>query len=168
MRSGRITMATLTLTERILRHVSPEPFSGCWLWTASVDHGGYGQINIGKFGVPVIRRAHRVSYSEFVGPIPEGLDLDHLCRVRCCVNPRHLEPVTFAENVRRGIGPSRGGQAMGAIRKARTHCIRGHEFAAGNEMFQTMRGRKTRYCRMCKELSRAGLLDREPLLDKGT
>lgn len=68
----------------------------CWPWLASTVHG-YGQIN--RDGRP--RMAHRVAYELLVGPIPEGLDLDHLCRTHCCVNPAHLEPVTRGENVRR-------------------------------------------------------------------
>ena len=80
---------------------------GCWLWTKSIDYGGYGRI--GQRGVNA--RAHRVSYEHFVGPIPDGLSLDHLCRNRRCVNPDHLEPVTGSENTRRGIaaGNNHGG-----------------------------------------------------------
>ncbi len=69
----------------------------CWLWTASTDWYGYGW-----FWVGAPRRAHRVCYEWLVGPIPAGLELDHLCRVPACVRPEHLEPVTHAENVRRG------------------------------------------------------------------
>jgi hypothetical protein len=72
--------------------------SGCWLWTASTNEGGYGHFWRGPDDWMV---AHRFSYEHFVGPIPEGLDLDHLCRVRHCVNPEHLEPVTRRENLRR-------------------------------------------------------------------
>lgn len=67
---------------------------GCWLWTGSQDGKGYGKTGRG--------RIHRIVYEELVGPIPDGLQLDHLCRVRNCVNPAHLEPVTGRENVRRG------------------------------------------------------------------
>ena len=71
----------------------------CWIWRGARDDKGYGSLGInGK-----ILRAHRVSYEWLIGPIPEGLVLDHLCRVPPCVNPAHLEPVTQGENSRRGI-----------------------------------------------------------------
>jgi hypothetical protein len=65
----------------------------CWLWTARKNYKGYGMFRLGS-RVPY---AHRVAYEHYVGPIPEGLQLDHICRVRHCVNPDHLEPVTNAE-----------------------------------------------------------------------
>ena len=65
----------------------------CWLWTGPKYHNGYGQARGG--------RVHRLMYEALVGPIPDGLELDHLCRIRECVNPEHLEPVTRAENARR-------------------------------------------------------------------
>lgn len=71
--------------------------SGCWLWTVSKASGGYG-----KFAARGVNwKAHRYAYQHLVGPVPDGLDLDHLCRVRHCVNPMHLEPVTRSENLRR-------------------------------------------------------------------
>lgn len=70
----------------------------CWFWTGAISRSGYGNFWTGESYVS----AHRWSYEHFVGPIPEGLDLDHLCRVRNCVNPAHLEPVTRQENLRRG------------------------------------------------------------------
>jgi hypothetical protein len=71
----------------------------CWLWTASKDRAGYGWF--GKDGTAT--KAHRWAYESLVGPIPEDLVIDHLCRVRNCVRPDHLEPVTVAENTRRGL-----------------------------------------------------------------
>lgn len=76
-----------------------EPMSGCWLWMGKIDIKGYGAIKFeGKY-----MKAHRESYKIYKGEIPKGLDLDHLCRIRSCVNPDHLEPVTRAENTRRGF-----------------------------------------------------------------
>jgi len=82
-----------------LSKISPEPNSGCWLWTGCCEEKGYATIY--KDNWKGHRPAHRFSYETFVGPIPHGLHIDHKCRVRCCVNPDHLEPVTVAENNRR-------------------------------------------------------------------
>ncbi|WP_084340476.1 HNH endonuclease signature motif containing protein [Ectopseudomonas oleovorans] len=107
--------------------------SGCWLWTGHIDHKGYG-----VFGVTSkqLWKAHRYSYARHVGPIPEGMQLDHLCRVRHCVNPKHLEPVTNQENTVRG----------NAAREKATHCKRGHAFE-GNA-YMNPKGR--RECRTCR------------------
>jgi hypothetical protein len=90
-------------------------------------------------GKKVLRRAHRLYYELEKGPIPKGLTLDHLCRVRCCVNPDHLEPVTPVENVMRG-------ESFFAKQARRTHCPQGHEYIGRNLMI-TRRGE--RKCRAC-------------------
>jgi hypothetical protein len=77
---------------RFFSHVNGLP-DGCWLWTASTDQGGYGKYRR--------MQAHRYAYELFIGDIPPGLEMDHLCRMRECVNPFHVEPVTHAENMRR-------------------------------------------------------------------
>lgn len=101
----------MTGVERWDDKIMPEPMSGCWIWTGSRNWGGYGQIRINQ----ITKMAHRVIYERMAGrEIPAGLDLDHLCRVRACVNPRHLEPVT------RQINLLRGGRANP------THCTAGH------------------------------------------
>lgn len=108
----------------------------CWLWQRVPNGDGYGVVRIGN----VQARAHRLAYFLLRGPIPPGLELDHLCRVRHCVNPDHLEPVTRRENLLRGINPF-------AINKRRTHCIHGHEYTPENT------GRHpsgNRQCRACK------------------
>lgn len=74
----------------------------CWVWQLSITPNGYGQH--AKPGGRGTTSAHRVYYEQERGPVPAGLDLDHLCRVRACVNPDHLEPVTRSENLRRGLG----------------------------------------------------------------
>ena len=76
--------------------------AGCWLWTGAIASNGYGMVQIGTSRAgSQIARAHRVVYEVFKGEIPEGLVLDHLCRIKHCVRPDHLEPVTQAENLRR-------------------------------------------------------------------
>ncbi len=100
-----------TVEEKFQFFVQPTGF--CWEWVGSLNPGGYGNIKIGGKTIS----AHRWVYETLVGPIPEGLDLDHLCRVRHCVNPDHLEPVTRAENLRRGVQ----GFAM------RRQCTNGHD-----------------------------------------
>jgi hypothetical protein len=117
---------------------------GCWQWTASL-HKGYGQINSG-YGRPLA--AHRVVYELVTGPIPEGLQLDHLCRNRACVRPDHLEPVTQAENKRRGEAGLVHKRRMEAL----THCLRGHEFTSTNTRVGGTSDRPVRTCRACKAL----------------
>lgn len=110
--------------------------SGCWVFTDALNHAGYGWFRInGKS-----RYAHRIAYEEFVGPIPEGLQLDHLCKVRCCINPNHLEPVTCKENLRRSTIYDKN--------RNKTHCKYGHEFTPENTYI------KQNGCRLCKTCSR--------------
>ena len=94
----------------------------CWLWLAYVNHGGYGRFRVGSMtdGTRRTVNAHRWAYEHLVGPIPEGLDLDHLCRVPGCVNPEHLEPVTHRENVARGF-VARGAAAQHGTPGMYTH-----------------------------------------------
>ena len=95
------SISRLPAIERFLLSFIPVTESGCWLWIGACERDGYAKIVVNKKR----RSAHRYAYELFIGPIPHGLQLDHLCRVRCCVNPAHLEPVTGSENVMRGNGP---------------------------------------------------------------
>ena len=120
-----VTKARGSLSERFWAKVDkggPLPvyrpeLGPCWLWTAACDHGGYGYLHIeSRRGSPKTG-AHRVAYKLLVGPIPDGLDIDHLCRVPACVRPSHLEPVTRSENTIRGLiarGRFRGSRQTGA------------------------------------------------------
>jgi hypothetical protein len=95
--------------------------NGCWRWMGALDTHGYGQLRVDY----VLVGAHRASYEAFVGPIPAGLVIDHLCRVRDCVNPGHMEPVTNLVNILRGEGFS-------ARNARKTHCKRNHPLSADN------------------------------------
>jgi hypothetical protein len=106
--------------------------NGCWLWQQFITQNRYGLIRIDGSK----RGAHRGVYQRLVGPIPEGHELDHLCRVRHCVNPEHLEPVTHLENVRRSP----------VIMARRERCVAGHEFSENNT-YVSPDGRH--HCREC-------------------
>lgn len=124
----------------------------CWRWTAATNTAGYGVWWNGDRLV----LAHRESYRREVGPIPEGRELDHLCRNRWCVRPDHLDPVTRAENVRRGDGPRLLRERNANI----THCPHGHEYTENNTHIQQHGGRRCRAC--ARERSRRTYHERKP------
>jgi hypothetical protein len=93
----------------------------CWVWEGSVDGKGYGLLRVGG----ALEKAHRVAYELVVGPVPEGLQLDHLCRLRRCVRPSHLEPATNRENTLRGAAPNVALHLAGL-------CSRGHAVEGDN------------------------------------
>lgn len=112
--------------------VEVDTSSGCWLWRGRINDGGYGTYGS--------RLAHREIFLLYGGEIEDGLELDHLCRVRCCVNPAHLEAVTRQTNVLRGEGPA-------GVNARKTHCPKDHPYSEENT-YITVRGK--RRCRICQ------------------
>jgi hypothetical protein len=135
VRGGKERLVPLTMAWLEARYV-PEPMSGCWLWTSTIEHDGYGVAKIDG----VMFKAHRAAYHLLVGPVPDGLTIDHLCCTTCCVNPAHMEPVTAAENARRARLRMDG----------KTHCAHGHELTGAN-LYRGRRGN----CLACRKASTA-------------
>jgi hypothetical protein len=128
------------LAERFWAKVERHSDSECWPWLAYKDPEGYG-----RFQVTPDRsddRAHRVAYRLLYGPIPDGIELDHLCRNPACVNPLHLEAVDHRTNVLRGVGTA-------AVNARKSHCIRGHPLSGENLSMRSGRRGQERHCRTC-------------------
>lgn len=116
----------------------------CWVFTGALTGRGYGSLYVGKIdGKRRIVAPHILAFELSIGPVPEGLELDHLCRNRACCNPSHLEPVTRRENVLRGEG-------VAAKQARQTHCKNGHPLS-GRNLVPNSRG--ARQCRECKNES---------------
>jgi len=147
--SLRVPRHKPTLRERFDAKWVKNQESGCWEWVAQINPSGYGSISVHASPTP----AHRVAYELYVGKIPEGLHIDHLCRNRCCVNPKHLEPVTNKENGRRGIAA----QVNRARHLAKTHCKFGHPLS-GDNVLQTKKQRVCLTCRLARKRKYNALL----------
>ena len=118
----KYTSLTHPLTQkRFWKYVAKT--STCWVWTGSIKKDGYGELS-GGMGRKMIS-PHRYSYELLIGNIPQGKQIDHLCRNRCCVNPKHLEVVSQKENILRGIVPT-------AINAKKKMCVNGHPFDSIN------------------------------------
>jgi hypothetical protein len=129
--------------ERLMTKI--EVVGDCWDWKACMHHTGYGSVKYRGKNQP----AHRVLYLLLVGPVPAGLQLDHLCRRTSCVNPMHMEPVTGRVNTMRG-------NSFSAVNARKTHCLRGHPFDEANTHVRPSGRRLCRKCdvirhRQCKE-----------------
>lgn len=138
-------MAEKSLRTRLLEKTVIDWVTGCWLWTGGKSDVGYGQLSDRSTGKKRMAKAHRVSYELTNGPIPDGLVIDHLCRVRHCINPAHMEPVTIRENTIRGTA----GAVNRARMLARTHCAQGHPWTPENTKVTP----RQRVCRTCKKAS---------------
>lgn len=123
-----------SLRDRVLSQLIVEPATGCLLWTGSINSAGYGQV-----GTPEgTKLVHRLMHEWFTGPIPDGLQIDHLCRVRHCAAPAHLEAVTASLNLLRGY----------SWQRAKTHCKQGHPFDDANTYWRAS-APHMRACRAC-------------------
>lgn len=144
------------LLDRLAAKIDFNGVGGCWLWTgATVGERGYGQAR--SNGKPVV--AHRAVWEATVGPIAEGMTIDHLCRVRLCVNPDHLEPVTMRENILRGEGPC-------AVNARKLWCAKGHPLDGENLRIDHRGGRQ---CRLCERANGRRLMrERRQRIKEGT
>lgn len=124
----------ISLRDRLLAKAVINWETGCWEWTASRDRDGYGRTQADG----ARRSVHRVSYEMTYGPIPAGFQIDHLCRVRHCLNPAHLEVVTARVNTLRG-------ETVATANAAKTHCDHGHAFTPENTRIY----KGWRICRAC-------------------
>lgn len=127
------------IEDRLRAKLAREAGSDCVVWTGRVSFNGYGRIGAGGRNAREVR-VHRVAYELAHGPIPAGLQIDHLCRNRRCCNPDHLEVVTPRENTMRGNGPT-------AINSRKASCKRGHEFTPDNTFAAADGSRECRACR---------------------
>lgn len=127
--------------------------SGCWEFRGSLTSDGYGRVNTGsrKDGTRTGKSTHRVSYEHFIGPIPEGLSIDHLCRNTICVNPDHLEAVPIRVNILRGMSPL-------VVLGRNNVCKRGHSLL--DEENVAIRRDGARACRKCTKINNDNRRDR--------
>lgn len=126
----------IPMADKFWRSVGPDETGGdCWVWAGFLDSKGYGKLS--SRGKTLF--AHRVSYELIVAEIPDGLQIDHLCRNKSCVNPWHLEPVTGSVNTLRAV----------EARIPPTHCRHGHEYTDETLLIRPTPTGSTRKCRIC-------------------
>lgn len=126
----------MSVRSRLLAKVSPEPNTGCWLWTGAVNKGGYGTLSVEG----CTELAHRLMARCYGISIADGMEIDHRCRQRCCVNPAHLRQITSRTNTLLGRGPT-------AINASKLVCKRGHDLALA---YREGSKRKCRACRAAR------------------
>ena len=137
-------MKQMNFMERLAQFAATRTREECWVWPGSLATGGYGLTPIrGADGKKRTIGVHRLAYEAVIGPIPDGLQIDHLCRNRACFNPYHLEAVSGHENWRRGESPS-------ALHSRKTHCSNGHAFDEANTWVSAKRHQ--RVCKTCTRI----------------
>lgn len=129
----------IELPAKLQNHIQPEPNTGCWLWLGARSRG-YGKVRWDG----VTKSTHRIVYAFYKGAIPDGLTIDHLCRVRCCVNPDHMEAVTYEVNTLRSNNPA-------AINARKFECDYGHSLERA-VMRKSWRGKLRRDCLECRRV----------------
>lgn len=145
------------LPPRIVAKIVVDDASGCWLWAAALDDQGYGRVSWEGRN----RKAYRIVWLLLREAIGEGLELDHVCKVRRCVNPDHLEPVTHAENVGRG----ELGETLRSKYAAPRNCPQGHALEGDNLIVaSTKAGHPNRKCRTCRDAAVARFKERKAAL----
>ena len=130
----------LTLEDRFAKYVIKNTVSGCWEWIGAKQQGGYGMFHISGNNS---RPAHKVAYALLVGNVPAGMQIDHLCRNRACVNPKHLELVSCFTNLHRSP------VTQATLNSSKTHCPQGHEYNEKNTYHKPKNGGFQRICRDC-------------------
>lgn len=134
--------ARSSLEAALASGIEVDPATGCHNWTKNLHVCGYGRVTYRGRS----HWTHRAAFEISNGPVPEGLELDHLCRNRACCNPEHLEPVTHKVNTLRGVSPF-------AENARKTHCNRGHRLEGDNVRLVERRGTVERHCRTCNRLA---------------
>lgn len=127
-------IGVMSLYERLMKNSIRSEAGGCWIWQLKPNNSGYGSVSVPGAGKAL---AHRASYEHYIGTIPDGLVIDHLCRNRLCINPDHLEAVSQAENVRRSDN-------------SKTHCKNGHPLTEANILRDIPGSDKVRRCKKCR------------------
>ena len=147
-------MSEAERVEKLWRDMDGKGPDECWRWHGLKNRTGYGLVQWTENGRRRAAVAHAFSYQLLRGDIPVGLELDHLCRNRWCVNPWHLEAVTHQENIRRG--------RTGAPNKSKTHCPSGHEYTEANTLYKERGKYIERHCRRCSSLHSMAYHKRNP------
>jgi hypothetical protein len=120
---------------------------GCWRWNGAKNHDGYAMLKD--------EIAHRWSYQRYIGPLVQGLEIDHVCGVRDCVNPKHLEQVTHLVNIRRAIAKGSYDKCrnyLGDFQSRKKHCKRGHPYSGDNLKIEIYKDIVARRCRTCEDM----------------
>ena len=151
---------TLSIDDRFWNNIKVDE-NGCRLWQGKLREDGYARFSVSGKKIYV----HVFSYKKYKSSYQEGLELDHLCRVRHCSNPDHLEPVTKLENYRRG----NGGKNLGKLQSSKTHCPQGHEYTKENTLLrkQYKRNGIQRNCKICTYAQNSKSKNRKEKLDGG-